>query len=210
MTPCWSEGDLRAGLDRELPSAELDRMNAHLGECRACRDRSEELRARAAFTGALLHSLEVPALVPAVRQVPAIRVIAARPVHRWVPVAVALAAGLALASYIVPKRQTPKLAGTDAPAAAAVQTAAIPLVQAAAPTPHLATPRRPHRAAAKPAEFIALDDEPFESGLIVRVDVPDTTVQADVVFSPDGRARAYRLIQASSTNRNRHKERRNE
>jgi hypothetical protein len=43
-------------------------------------------------------------------------------------------------------------------------------------------------------QFIALDNEPFETGLVVRVALGPDEVQADVVFSPDGRARAYRLV----------------
>ena len=36
MTQCWSEGALRAYLDRELPSEEMQRVAAHLGECTVC------------------------------------------------------------------------------------------------------------------------------------------------------------------------------
>ncbi len=36
MTECWSEGTLRAYLDRELPSEEMQRVAAHLGECTVC------------------------------------------------------------------------------------------------------------------------------------------------------------------------------
>jgi hypothetical protein len=47
--------------------------------------------------------------------------------------------------------------------------------------------------------FIALDDEPIESGIVMRVELPGST-PADIVFSPDGRARAVRLV--SGTQRN--------
>jgi len=41
--------------------------------------------------------------------------------------------------------------------------------------------------------FLALDDEPIEGGIVMRVTVPGST-PADIVFSPDGRARAIRLV----------------
>ena len=199
MRHCRPEGMLRAWLDRELPPAEHEEISAHLAECAACHRLCTELEARATCVGALLQALETAA-PPAARP---------RPSHRWVPAAVALAAGLALTYYLMPRRPEPHLAGTPAPAA----KSAASLVQAAAPPApsnlvKTSAPTRVRRVSSTPEEFIALDDEPFESGLIVRVDVPDTNVQADVVFSPDGRARAYRLLQSSSRKSN--KERNNE
>ena len=47
---------------------------------------------------------------------------------------------------------------------------------------------------------MALDDEPFESGVIMRVDVNPGNVQADIVFGPDGRAHAFRLVNAAQRN----------
>jgi len=38
-----------------------------------------------------------------------------------------------------------------------------------------------------------LDDGPIESGIVMRVTVPGST-PADILFSPDGRARAIRLV----------------
>jgi anti-sigma factor RsiW len=203
MTPCWPEGALRAWIDHELPPAEMEQMAAHLSECRACHSLCTELEARAAHVGALIQSLiQLP-------DAPAPLIARPQPGHRWVPVAVALAAGLALAYYLLPQRQAPPIAVSAPPAAvvgnAIVETASVP---AAASTVKATAPLRSHHTAPKTEAFIALDNEPFESGVIVRVDVPDTNVQADIVFSPDGRARAYRLIQAS--NRNRNKERSNE
>ena len=49
---------------------------------------------------------------------------------------------------------------------------------------------------------MALDDEPFESGVIMRVDVKPGNIQADIVFGPDGRAHAFRLVNASNRNDN--------
>jgi hypothetical protein len=66
-----------------------------------------------------------------------------------------------------------------------------------------AAPRRLRRVrptAPEPAYFVALDDEPFESGVIMRVDVKPGNVQADIVFGPDGRAHAFRLVNATQRN----------
>ena len=60
--------------------------------------------------------------------------------------------------------------------------------------------RRVRRPALEPAYFVALDDEPFESGVIMRVDVKPGNVQADIVFGHDGRAHAFRLVNASQRN----------
>ena len=50
----------------------------------------------------------------------------------------------------------------------------------------------------KPAEvarpFIALDNEPIETGMVVRVAFGPDQVLADVIITPDGRPRAYRLV----------------
>jgi hypothetical protein len=45
--------------------------------------------------------------------------------------------------------------------------------------------------------FLALDDEPFEVGVVRRVALGPEEVPADVVFGPDGRARAIRLLNDS-------------
>jgi hypothetical protein len=42
--------------------------------------------------------------------------------------------------------------------------------------------------------FLALDDEPIESGVVMRVGVDPGNLQADIVFGPDGRAHAIRLV----------------
>ena len=42
--------------------------------------------------------------------------------------------------------------------------------------------------------FVALDNEPIDAGLVVRVSLGPNNVQADVIMSADGRARAYRLV----------------
>jgi hypothetical protein len=77
-------------------------------------------------------------------------------------------------------------------------------VAAVIPAPAVGSvPRRPRRvrpAAPEPNYFVALDDEPFESGVIMRVDVKPGNLQADIVFGPDGRAHAFRLVNATQRN----------
>ena len=76
----------------------------------------------------------------------------------------------------------------------------------AVPTPRrsiariAARPRRIRRPRVQPAtpanHFLALDDEPIETGVIMRVGVEPGNFQADIVFGPDGRAHAIRLVNA--------------
>ena len=65
MTNCWSEGALRAWLDRELPAADMKAVAAHLGECSACDALCTELAARAARVFSMLETLGEPARVDA-------------------------------------------------------------------------------------------------------------------------------------------------
>src|ERR1035437_2769351 len=201
MTQCWPEGALRAYLDRELPTEDMQRVAAHLGECTVCDGLCTELAARAAHVSALKELLPVwGGTVPHPAS-------PARTAHRrpnWIGIAVALAAGLAVAAYLLPDRHPREAFVLRAP----VPTPAAPpvAVTVAEMTPAVAeglAPRRPRRvrpAAPEPAYFVALDDEPFESGVIMRVDVKPGNVQADIVFGPDGRAHAFRLVNATQRN----------
>ena len=200
MTQCWSEGALRAYIDRELPTEDMQRVAAHLGDCTVCDGLCTELAARAAHVSALMELLPewsgaMPrAAIPAIRR-------AQRP--NWIGIAVALAACLALAAYLLPNRHPQEVAlvlpePASAPPPVATTVAAIP--PAPAEPPILRRPRRVRQAAPEPAYFVALDDEPFESGVIMRVDVKPGNVQADIVFGPDGRAHAFRLVNATQRN----------
>jgi Putative zinc-finger len=202
MTQCWSEGALRAYLDRELPTEDMQQVAAHLRDCTVCDGLCTELAGRAAHVSALMDLLpEWSAVVPR----PAVA--AKRRVFRpnWVGIAVALAACLALAAYLMPDR-TPRrevlVLPTPAPSrsapVAASAVAEVASVQAEPPSPR--RPRRVRRPAPEQAYFVALDDEPFESGVIMRVDVKPGNVQADIVFGPDGRAHAFRLVNAAQRN----------
>ena len=198
MTECWSEGALRAYLDRELPTEDMRRVAAHLGECKVCDGLCTELAARAAHVSALLELLpEWSAAMPR----PA--VVAKRRPH-WIGIAAALAAGLAVAAYLLADRTPREAIVLPTPVRVAapppVATAAVEMipVPAGAPAPRRA--RRARRPAPEQAYFVALDDEPFESGVIMRVDVKPGNVQADIVFGPDGRAHAFRLVNAAQRN----------
>src|SRR5437764_14455833 len=78
---------------------------AHLGECSACDALCTELAARAARVFSMLETLGEPARVDAAN----VRPMPSRTPSRWLwtGAAVALAAGLAIASFIVQKPQEP-------------------------------------------------------------------------------------------------------
>ena len=104
-----------------------------------------------------------------------------------------------LADGIAPARPTPVVK----PArlwprwtAAAAVAAGLALILA---SPKAAPPQAPV-VAAEHKDFVALDNEPIDAGLVVRVSFGPNNVQADVIMSADGRARAYRLVNTSSTN----------
>ena len=193
MTNCWSEGALRAWLDRELPAEDMKSVGAHLRECSACDALCTELAGRTARVFAQLEML--PEAAVAMRP-------GALPVRRasrwmWTGAAVALAAGLAVASFILPEKPQP------APLARALirqapLTSLVPLEpEPAAPEsrPVAARVHRHRRTSAQtPDYFVALDDEPIESGVIMRVAVQPGNAQADIVFVPGGRPRAIRLV----------------
>src|ERR1035441_3844393 len=201
MTHCWPEGALRAYLDRELPTEDMQRVAAHLGKCTVCDGLCTELAARAAHVSALMELLpEWSGTMPR----------AATPAsapHRratWVGIAVALAAGLALAAYLMPDRHPREAVALPAPVPA---LAAPPMAATvAATTPAPAGPPAPRRlrrvrpTAPEPAYFVALDDEPFDSGVIMRLGVKPGNLRADIVFGPDGRAHAFRLVNATERN----------
>ena len=60
MTSCWSEGALRAWLDRELPPGDMKAVAAHLGQCSACDAVCTELAGRAARVFSLVGALSEP------------------------------------------------------------------------------------------------------------------------------------------------------
>jgi hypothetical protein len=206
MTNCWSEGALRAYLDRELPAADMKAVAAHLGECSACDALCAELAGRAARVFSLLEMLPEPKVAVPIRPVPV------RAVSRWLwpGAAVALAAGLAIASIVVQKRENPApVANVVVPPVPQLQESAraeqiVPSVirpvttassVSTAARPAIARVLRPKRAATPEMDyFVALDDQPIESGVILRMAIEPGNAQADIVVDPAGRARAIRLV----------------
>jgi hypothetical protein len=75
-----------------------------------------------------------------------------------------------------------------------------------APPPEVVKPAivrpAPRPAPAKPKPqiqyYFALDNEPIETGLVVRVGLNGGQTPADVIVGPDGRARAIRLVSDTS------------
>jgi hypothetical protein len=119
----------------------------------------------------------------------------------WPGAAVALAAGLAIASMIVQKRENPTpmaqtvLPQEPVPAEPAAASAIRPASAVPVARPAVAKVLRPKRAATPEMDyFVALDDQPIESGVIMRMAIQPGNAQADIVVDPAGRARAIRLV----------------
>lgn len=184
MSNCYSDGDLRAFLDGELPGG-----GEHIESCAVCAARLQEIEARARRVGACLAGLT---------DSPAIAV--ERPRRRrawgWVAAAATILAALGLAPWGTERAPKPSPAPTTiasvmAPAAPPVQpSVAPPVVAASRPVRHRAKPR--------PAStyYLALDDQPIETGLIVRVAL-ENGLQADVIVDSDGHPRAIRPVNFS-------------
>jgi hypothetical protein len=74
------------------------------------------------------------------------------------------------------------------------------MVQAVAPVvkpPEIAPARAksPKREKPQPVQYyLALDDEPIDTGVVMRVALDGTGVQADVIFDSEGRPRAIRTV----------------
>ena len=103
----------------------------------------------------------------------------------------------ALADDVLPSRPKPAAQPMRiwrwAAAGAIAATVALLLLN-----PAIAPP--PPKPVALEREFVPLDNDPIDAGLVVRVSLGPNNVQADVVVSSDGRARAYRLIDTALTN----------
>jgi anti-sigma factor RsiW len=209
MKECWSEGELRAYIDRELPADQIPRVAAHLEACSECGDLWAELAGRAGRVSALLSELGEPVTATAARPKP--RPI--RPSWRWAGAAAALAAGIMVGLTALPRR-APQVAQAP-PALPIVTQSTAPLVERepASETAHTAVARsggpakaaslrpaaRPRSAAVQNANpFLALDDDPIESGVVWRVELGPREVPAEVIVDHDGRPRAIRLVNLKS------------
>ncbi len=196
MSECWDEGGLRAYFDRELPPEDLSRVAAHIGLCAECHGRYNELAARAARVSSMMSALGVAAYAAAP---------ASPSRRRWVQpaalgtAALALAAAAALAFVWIPKR-TPEARPVAAPHVERSHRPIQAEVTPAAAPAKVAHPKAQRRA--KPAEtdyYLALDDEPIDVGVVMRVALDSAAaVQADVIFDAEGRPRAIRPVKQGS------------
>jgi hypothetical protein len=188
MTKCWSEGDLRAYFDRELAADEMQAIEAHLADCAACATAFDQIAWRAQRVQALIGDLDVAGQP--------VRPVRAR---RWVAIA-ALAAAVLLAILLIPRHGVRQPAPKVAPAAIASaprQEEPPQLVSVAAESPAPARPARSSRRPKPKSEvryYLALDDEPIDTGMVMRVALAGG-MQADVVVDSAGRPRAIRPVQ---------------
>ena len=201
MNACRSDGELRAYRDGELAAAETQTVAGHVAGCEACARRLAEVSARAERILTLLNELPGAAAAP----------LAARGNRwRWAAAGMALAAGLAIGFLAVQKeagrgREGAPRAPQAAMASGQPRPAAGPENRESQQPALTASARPAPRAAkAKPREpaaeyFYALDDGPIEMGVIQRVTLGPAAVPADVIYSPDGRARAVRLVSDSNS-----------
>ena len=208
MRECWPDGKLRAFLDRELPAEELSRLSAHLEECPECGSRYRELSARAGRVMDLVGGLAEPCVANLVPRPTGKPFAPARPRGaRWkiaAAAAAALAAGWAALALLSPKPvEAPVVTRFDSPRVVETPHVAdipIPIRSSPARRPVRVAPRRfqPALPSAAPratlAGFVALDDDPIDAGVVMRVVLANGRMQADVIYSPDGRPRAIRLV----------------
>jgi hypothetical protein len=199
MKECWSEGELRAWLDGELTAEDRERIAAHVADCTVCSRTAGELSDRAqrvaAWMGALPDVEEAGWVAHAPKRRSAI--------WRWAGAAAALAAGALIGTWTLPRREP---APPAAPILAEAAVAGVPAraVEEAALAPVEPSPVRTDgvRAMRSPARrntrrddgFVRLDNEWFETGVVVRVALGPNEIPADVIFGPDGRAHAIRLV----------------
>lgn len=201
MNQCWSEGEIRAYLDGELPPRDMTRLAEHLAECVECAAVESDLAARRDRISALLEVIPEPEMVVPLPKLPA-----RSGIGRGITTAiVALAAAAAIAFFLLPRR-------TEKPVVQALPPPRVAPTPAPAPPPAPVTVKpavirrlvpRKKAAPAKPQvqDYVALDNEPIETGVVVRVGLEEGRLPADVIFGPDGRARAIRLVNYSSGDR---------
>jgi hypothetical protein len=179
----------------------MDLVAAHLAECAECAGMSKDLAARAARVAVWMDALpEVHFAEPTPRRTLALRRTSRR---RWIGLGAAIAAGLAVAAMLLPRHKN-VVAALPPSVVLAPPAAMVAVVSDAAVVSgsrHLA-PRRIRQPRLRPRavnnSFLPLDDEPFETGVIMRVGVEPGNVQADIVFGQDGRAHAIRLVNAKN------------
>ena len=185
MSQCWQAGAWRAYLDGELPPEQMSRGREHLLHCASCAALHRELAARASRVGALLADLD---LVPA----PHLRAAPSRPRRKWAAAGLAAAAALA-AAFVLALTRSPsvpaRIAAVAVPEAAPATVEAPPMAPAA--VERLPRIRPVRRRAPRYEYFLALDEEPIDTGTVMRVSLAGG-VEADLIVDSEGRPRAIR------------------
>lgn len=183
MKECWAEGDLRAHLDGELPAEEGAQLAEHLKVCAECGGRYAELGRRAARVAGWMAVLAEPAPAPVA--------LPSRNRFQYAVAALALAAGLAIGFAMLPKRgkEPGRIAAPVAQAPVLVTPLAVAVARPPAPRP-----QRPRKAVVRADYYLPLDDEPIETGTVMRVGLANGDVQAELILGPDGRAHAIRMV----------------
>jgi hypothetical protein len=190
MKQCWPDGDLRAFRDGELPRERQERIAGHLEVCGACGTRYRELSERAARVSTLM------AMLPETAPAAAIPILPARAHHgrQWAVAALSLVAAMAVGFVVLPKRDVVRPAPVaKAPAPVAPVVPEAPVETAAVPVRPVARPAGARRPILR-EDFLRLDDEPLETGTVVRIGAENGDVQADLILGPDGRAHAIRVV----------------
>jgi hypothetical protein len=197
MTQCWTEGELRAYLDRELPPGDMARVATHLKECAVCSAVHDDLEGRAARVSALFEAL------PELQAVLRIPNLARRSRWNW-----RWAAGLALAAIVIilltmpkPRPRPERMVIAPLPRAPLPQAPAAPTQQPVQVRPAIIRRKLPAKPKPQLQYYVALDNEPIETGIVVRVGLDGGQIPADVIFGPDGRAHAFRLVSDSTGER---------
>jgi hypothetical protein len=200
VSGCWSEGELRASLDHEMPARDLTLVATHIRECARCGDLYQELAGRASRVGALLDGLPESAPPLVCRR----RLLRNHFGRRWVGAVAGVAAAVAFAVTLTPHRISPPPSPAPPPFVEPADNpvASLPVVPRHIPVPRFASrkrqslPRPP--APARVEDFVALDDQPIEAGIVVRVQLDDGAnnagIPADVILGMDGRPRAIRFV----------------
>ena len=195
MSQCWREGDWRAYIDGELPAEAMIEGRAHLLECTDCAGLHAEVAVRASRIGDLMMELD---------RTPAVARRAARSGAnwKWAAAAVALAAALAAAFVLSPRRvEAPSVAKVVPAVKPAAPVEPVAPIEVAAPTPErqdvrpVHAARVPRRRVPQPQYFLAFDDDPIDTGTVMRVTL-QSGIEADVIVDSGGRPRAIRTVQA--------------
>jgi anti-sigma factor RsiW len=187
MSQCREEGAIRAYLDGELPAADAALLEQHFADCAECGALRVALSARAERIGAFLMDLE---------GVPATAVL--RSAARWKWTAAAAVAAVLALWFVVSNERHPVVS----PPISAQAPAAVEIPRAAAPIrpvkPHITAHVPPTRRAAVRAKhvqyYMPLDEEPIDTGTVVRVAFQDG-MQADVIVDTAGKPRAIRPLE---------------